>query len=232
MGSRIGLLIPSSNTVMEVDFYRNLPSSTTIHTGRMYLESTTVEGEEAMLDEYTIPATKDLATAKPDVVVFGCTSAGALRGNNYDTELCFKLTEISGVPTISVIESVRHELKATGGKTVAILTPYVEGLNRRITASVEQDGFQVVAMHGMGITYNFDIAQVEPPEIVRFAKKVLGPKLDADILFVSCTNFHAVSALSQLEELYGAPVVTSNLAALKAVSRALSLENSFVSSVR
>lgn len=52
MTKRIGLLVPSSNTVMEVDFYRSLPSSVTVHTGRMYMESTTVEGEEKMLDAY------------------------------------------------------------------------------------------------------------------------------------------------------------------------------------
>ena len=230
MATRVGLLIPSSNTVMEVDFHRNLPSSVTVHTGRMYLEVTTVEGEELMLDQHTIPTTQVLATAKPDVVVFGCTSAGALRGNDYDAELCRRLTEVTGAPTISVIESVRHELNATGGSTVAILTPYVDELNQRIQASVEADGFQVVAMHGMGITHNFDIAQVQPPQILQFALDKLGPRPPADILFISCTNFQGVAALSQLRELYGIPVVTSNQAALEAVGKNLSLEAAVVPS--
>jgi maleate isomerase len=224
MTTRVGLLIPSSNTVMEPDFHRNLPPDVSVHTGRMYMETTTVEGEELMLDEHTIPTAQILATANPDMVVYGCTSAGALRGNDYDVELCRRLSEITGAPTISVIESVRHDLKATGGSTVAILTPYVDELNQRIVASVEGDGFQVVAMHGMGITHNFDIASVEPAQIVQFAKDKLGAKLAADILFVSCTNFRALSALSQLRELYGAPVVTSNQAALNAVGRQLSAE--------
>ncbi len=51
MTKRVGLLVPSSNTVMEADFYRNLPASVTVHTGRMYMESTTVQGEGLMLDE-------------------------------------------------------------------------------------------------------------------------------------------------------------------------------------
>ena len=229
MAKRVGLLIPSSNTVMEVDFYRGLPSSVTVHTGRMYMESTTVQGEELMLDEYTMPTAQVLATANPDVVVFGCTSAGALRGNAYDSELCSRISEATGVPTISVIESVRHELKAAGGKTVAVITPYVDELNQRIKASVEADGFQVLAMHGMGISHNFDIAQVEPSQIVEFARERLGSKVPADILFASCTNYQSVSALPLLRQLYGIPVVASNQAALAAVRRSLSLEPAGVS---
>ena len=230
MATRIGLLIPSSNTVMEADFYRNLPSSVTVHTGRMYMESTTVQGEELMLDEHTIPTAQVLATCNPDVTVFGCTSAGALRGNEYDAELCRRLTEVMGMPTISVIESVRHDLKATGGNTVAVLTPYVDELNQRIRASVESDGFEVVAMHGMGISHNFDIAQVQPPQILQFVRDKLGDRLPADILFVSCTNFQAVAALPLLREQYGDAVVTSNQAALDAVRHILPGEPAAASS--
>ncbi|MFQ5802602.1 MAG: Asp/Glu racemase [Candidatus Methylomirabilales bacterium] len=224
MTKRVGLLIPSSNTVMEVDFYRNLPASVTIHTGRMYLESTTVQGEELMLEVHAIPAAKILATAKPDVVVFGCTSAGALRGSAYDDELCQRISEVTGGRTISVIESVRRKLKATRTTKVAVLTPYVDELNRRIKASVEADGIEVVAIHGMGISINFDLALVQPSEIVEFAQQRLGTRPPADTLFVSCTNYQAVSALPLLQELYNIPVVTSNQAALEAVCRVLSVK--------
>ena len=224
MKKRVGLLIPSSNTVMEVDFHRYLPPSVTVHTGRMYMESTTVEGEELMLDEHTLPTAQVLATANPNVVVFGCTSAGALRGAAYDAELCERISQATGAPTISVIESVRRELKATGGVTVAVLTPYVDELTQRIVASVEADGLKVTAAHGMGITHNFDIAMVEPEQIVEYAQRQLGSALPADVLFVSCTNYQAVAALPMLREFYGAPVVTSNQGALAAVRQALSLE--------
>ena len=221
MTTRVGLLLPSSNTVMEVDFYRNLPSSATLHTSRMYLETTTAQAEELMLDEHAIPAARMLATANPDVVVFGCTSAGALRGSGYDNELCARITGVTSVPTISVIQSVLLELKATGANRVAVLTPYVDELNQPIKASIEAEGFQVVALHGMGITHNFGIAKVGPSQIVQFVRDKLGANPLADALFVSCTNFQAVAALPKLRELYGLPVVSSNQAALAAVRRTL-----------
>ena len=104
---RIGLLIPSSNTMMEVDFVRGLPPHATLHTARMFMEDTTAAGESRMLDEFSMGAARDIATARPDVVVFGCTSAGALRGDAYDSELCARISAVTSAPTLSTIQAVR-----------------------------------------------------------------------------------------------------------------------------
>jgi maleate isomerase len=213
---RVGLLVPSSNTVMEPDFWAALPPGATLHTGRMYLEDTTPEGESRMLDEHVVPAARDLATARPDLIVFGCTSAGALRGNGYDAELCARISELSGVPTVSVIASVRQAIAAGGARRVGVITPYVDALNQRIRESVEADGVEVAGIAGLGISDNFEIARVPVERICDFAEQTLRG-LGADLAFVSCTNFPAVSALPELERRLDRPVVTSNQAAIAAV---------------
>jgi maleate isomerase len=217
---RVGLLVPSSNTVMEPDLWRALPPGATLHTARMYLEDTTPEGESRMLDEHVLPAARDLATARPDLIVFGCTSAGALRGNDYDAELCRRISDLSGVPTVSVIASVRRAIAASGARRVGMVTPYVDALNQRIKESVEADGVQVARIAGLGISDNFEIATVPVERILDFAGRTLG-RLDIDLAFVSCTNFPAVEALPELERRLGLPVVTSNQAAIAAVLASL-----------
>ena len=77
---RPGLIIPSSNTIMEADFVRYAPPGVSVHTARMFLEDTTPEAESRMLDEFTLPAAHDLVTTRPDVVVFGCTSGQSRSG--------------------------------------------------------------------------------------------------------------------------------------------------------
>ncbi|MHB1784977.1 MAG: maleate cis-trans isomerase family protein [Acidimicrobiales bacterium] len=212
---RVGLMIPSSNTAMEADFARDLPSGWTLHTARMYMEDTTPEGENRMLDEFTMPAARDLGTAHPHVVVFGCTSAGALRGNDYDAELCRRITEVTGVPTVSTIDSVRMAIRRAGSRRVGIVSPYVTELNERIAASVEADGVEVVRIAGLGMTENFEIARVTPDRIVEFATEILGG-LDIELVFVSCTNFRAMQAIPALVAKLGLPIVTSNQAVLAA----------------
>jgi maleate isomerase len=214
---RVGLLVPSSNTVMEVDFHRCLPASRfTVHTGRMYLEETTPEAESEMLDHHVMPAARDVGTARPDVLVFGCTSAGALLGSDADAELCARIGETTGSRVVSTIGSVREALRRRGARRIGVITPYVESLNEKIRASLEADGVEVEVIRGLGITENFAIAQVDPADIVRFAVDTMKGR-GVDVAFASCTNFRAVDAIAGIEEALGAQVVTSNQAVLEAV---------------
>ncbi|PKO04278.1 MAG: Asp/Glu racemase [Chloroflexi bacterium HGW-Chloroflexi-3] len=221
---RIGLMIPSSNTVIEPDFYHNVPDGWTVHTARMYMEDTTVEGESRMLDEFAMPAARDVATARPHVIVFGCTSAGALRGNTYDTDLIARITELTGIPALSVIKAVQNELKNLNALRIVVITPYVDELNERIRTSLTDDGLTILRIAGLGISENFQIGRVPGKEIVDFARRsVIG--LQPDALFVSCTNFPAVSVLQELRNLFPFPVISSNQAILNAAITAARAED-------
>ena len=209
---RIGLIVPSVNSVMEPDFYRHLPQNVSLHTARMYIDEVTVAGEERMLDKFVLPAARDLSTVRPHVVVFGCTSAGALRGREYDQKMCARISAVTRSPVVSVIESVNEALAAMDAKKVLILTPYVDELNQRIKCSIEEAGLEVLDIFGLGISDGFDLAQVGVDKIVQFAReKTQG--LNPDCLFISCTNFRAIEALPQLKAAFGPRVVTSNQAA-------------------
>jgi maleate isomerase len=216
VAARVGLVVPSSNTVAEVDFYRRLPPDVTLHTARMYLEETTPEGESAMLDDFLPRAVDDLRSARPDVVVFGCTSAGALRGNHYEAELIQQIEADTGARAFSVAASVRTAIRAANARRVGVITPYVDSLNQKIQESLENDGLEVAAIRGLGITDNFMIADVDPDRIVALAaERFKGTRID--LLFASCTNFRAFDAREEMQAALGIPVVTSNQAALVAV---------------
>lgn len=212
-------MIPSSNTTMEVDFAKNAPPGVSIHTARMFLEDATPEDESRMLDEFTLPAARDLGTTHPDIVVFGCTSAGALRGHDYDAELCQRISEVTGAPTVSTIRAVREAIKASGAARAGVITPYVDELNEKIKASIEADGIEVVRIAGLGIAKNIAIARVSRDDIVDFAVRALadlaaGPSID--LVFASCTNFGAMAARGAIAKRLRLPVITSNQVALEA----------------
>jgi maleate isomerase len=185
----------------------------------MFMEDTTPEGENQMLNEFALPAARDLGTARPHVVVFGCTSAGALRGNDYDTQLCQQISELTGAPTVSTIGSVREAIEAAGADRIGVITPYVDALNEKIKVSVEADGVEVVRIAGLGMTENFEIARVAGEAIVDFAVRALGDLAASgsiDLVFASCTNFGAMAARAAIAGRLGVPVVTSNQAVLAA----------------
>jgi maleate isomerase len=217
---RLGLLLPSSGTVQEVDFYRRVPSHVTVHAARMRLPATTEADEIRMLDAHVLPAAADLATMRPDVVVFSCTSAGALRGRDYEIRLCGQIGEAARAPVVSTMQAVRDELRDLRVRSVAVVTPYPEALTGPIRAGLEADGLAVPAAAGLGLTDSLEIAAVPPEAIVRFAVETFrrGP---ADAVLVACCTFRGFDARDAIAAQLGVPVVTSNQAALGAALRLL-----------
>lgn len=221
--ARVGLLVPSPNTVMERDFYRRLPATTSLHTARMYLHNVDPASQERMLAEEVMPAVRCLASVQPHAVVFGCTSAGALRGTSYDESLCREIESTTGAPTVSVLSAVRAALNRRHAKVVGVLTPYIDVINAKLKLSIEQDGFRVAGICGLGITESRSLAAVPSEEIVRFAIECF-EQVQMDVLFVSCTNFRSLDAASDISSALGIPVLTSTLAALESVAELLDLD--------
>lgn len=213
---RIALIVPSSNTVMENDLHDGLPkSSFTVHTDRMYLVETTREAEIRMIEEFADQAAKDLATVEPDLLVFGCTSAGSLFGLEGDQRVCARLSALSGCPTLGVIQAVDSALAQAGAQRLAVLTPYNEDLTQSVASAVAR-GRTIVGAFGMGITDNVALADPTPEDIRAFAVKNL-EGLEYDTVLISCTNFRALEARDELARLLGVPVITSNSAVLDAI---------------
>ena len=220
---RVGLIVPSPNTVMEPDLLRNLPPQVTLHTARMLVEGRiTIEAEERLLDEYMPKAAQEIGTMRPDVVIFRCTSAEALRGPDYAESLRQELAHATGAPTVTVLSAVAEELRRLNAKRVAVLTPYSPEVNETIQRSLEEMGYQVVHMDGLDIRDGFGFAEVTPEEIVEYARKQMRG-VEADCLFVSCANLRAVEALDDIREAVGMPVVTSIQAVIEEVGRVLNV---------
>jgi len=223
--NRIGLLVPSSDTVMEPDLWRRLPPQASIHVARMYLEDTTVAGEEKMLLEELAPAARRLASINPELVIFGCTSAAALHGLDGDADISNRVQEIAGCKAITVTHASINEIKKLQAKRLFLFTPYVAELTERLAYSFREAGLPVIGSEGMGLDNDLAIAAVSPEEILDcVAAAVKRCRIHPDAVFVSCTTFRAFDAVEAIERELGIPVITSNRAALEFILHHLSLK--------
>lgn len=219
--ARVGLLVPSANIVMERDLQRGLRDIASVHTARMFNVETTAEAEGAMLDEHLPRAISYIASLKPRAVVFGCTSAGALRGLSYDQEIRQRIHEETGAEAISTIAAATGAVAAIGARRLAILTPYIDELNVKIRESFEAVS-DVVGIEGFGIDNSFGLAEPTPTEIASCATDLI-KRTSPDLLFISCTDFRGLEAAPVVENATGVPVVTSNSAVIAAVRESLAL---------
>lgn len=211
---RLGLIVPSTNTVAEQDFQANVPPGMSVHSARMFIEETTAESERRMIEEYLPSAARDIAGVRPDVVVFGCTSAGAVVGQEGEDKIMRDLRAWSGCPVVSTNSAVHHALERVGAQQVVIVTAYIDDLTRRIVEGVERQGYNVVAAAGLGIVDPFEIAEVEPERIAAFAEETAHGH-EFDTLFVSCTNLRGFEARADISQRLHVSVITSNQAALE-----------------
>jgi maleate isomerase len=215
---RIGLIVPSSNTVMEPDFHRHLAPKGIVSTARIFLEDVTREAELRMLQEDLPRAAELIRTTAPDIVVFGCTSAGSLGASSHDAGIRNMLAKATGAKAVTVLEAVFDRLRSIQPRKLAVFTPYVEDLTASVARSLAEAGFPPIQSAGMGIQANLDIGKVTPVEIVRFVTDQMRG-IAPDCIFLSCTNWQAIEAIASLEATLGVPVISSNQAALDFVSK-------------
>lgn len=210
----LGLLVPSSNTATELDYRDWLPPDVSLHAARMFMHDASLDACRALVEEHAPRAARELATLEPDVVVFSCTGAGALLGEQGEAELVERLAAIAGVPVVSTNEAVSRMIDAHRPNRIAVLTPYVPEVVETVVAARERAGHRVVYATGMGIATNREIGRVDPEEVLEFAEAELRD-VEFDLLFVSCTNLRTAPVVERLERRFGVPVVTSNLASCR-----------------
>lgn len=209
--TRVGLIVPSSNTTNEPEFQVALPEGVSLHTSRMRLVEPTPETLERMAEDADRCADL-LSTADIDIVAYGCTTGSLIKGAGYDERLESKLEAQAGVPAVVTAAAIRRAFDALGLESLAIATPYVEELNDREREFLEAAGHSIVDMEGLGIDLNRDIGALRPERMYRLGRSL--DHAEADGVFLSCTNARTFEIIPTLEADLGKPVVTSNQATL------------------
>lgn len=208
---RLGLIVPSSNTTMEMELHNYLPEGVSLHTSRMPLRNVTEE-ELVKMSSLAVESAKLLRDADVELILYGCTSGSFIGGKDYEKELEAKIEDEVKVPVISTSTAVIEALKILDAQSILVITPYTDEINAREKEFLEANEFEVLDIRGLGIEDNLKIGRLEPYEAYRLAKASFID--EADAIFISCTNWRTFEVIEALEEDLGVPVVTSNQASL------------------
>ncbi|EAB6718153.1 Asp/Glu racemase, partial [Salmonella enterica subsp. enterica] len=153
-------------------------------------------------------AARLLGSAPIDVLCFGGTSASFLHGTSYDVALTKKLTGWAPGPKITTASTATlAALAAVKAGTVALATPYVDGVHARAIRFLEENGHKVVSSRNLGIDTDQALAEVPLEKIYDMVREIDTP--EASAVFISCTNFKSVGAIEALETAIGKPVVSA-----------------------
>ncbi|MCL5959409.1 MAG: maleate cis-trans isomerase [Chloroflexi bacterium] len=213
---RLGLLVPSSNTTMEYEFYRYLPPGVHLHTSRMPCIDVNAE-QLGHMARVSVDGAALLADCQAEVILFGCTSGSFLEGLGFDRRLEKSITERTGRPVITTTHALLDVFEHLSVKSLLVCTPYIDDINERERRFLLDNGYHVAGLHGLGILENTRIGALDPAEAFKLAFQ--NDTSEAEAIFISCTNFRTFEIINPLSKVLGKPVITSNQASLWAALR-------------
>lgn len=216
--ARVGVVVPSSNIVIEPELSRAIPDSATIHFTRAWYRFGSLTDPQPLeplpaMAEDTIRAVPVLADAGVRFISSGSTAGSFFAGTDFEQELIERMeAQAEGIVATTPASAVVAALRALRATSVSIITPYMEPLYAAECAYLDARRFLVANAVGMEIAHGRDMAHIDPAELDRFVRANTDP--DADVCFVSCTNLRTFDWIERWEEGFGRPVVTSNQAML------------------
>jgi maleate isomerase len=213
MTHNFGVLIPSTNTTVEIEYNRLLPPTLQAHVGRLLTSGTGPFSPSKDVDiDYQA---RLLGTAKVKVVSLAQTSA-SLFADDYDAEVTQRMSKAAGVPAITSAQAIGQAVRALGARRIALVSPYSPPVLERARHYYESKyGLDVLALEGFAATDSYMIGKLGPENARDAFARIDRPEIE--VFVVPGGNFPTMSFVPEWEREFSKPVVTTNQAALWAM---------------
>lgn len=213
--SRFGILVPFTNTNLEPDMAMLRPEGVSLHFARLGgYDADEVPDENQMQGLGSADLDEPLALlmgVRPDVVIYGCTSATLSHGPAFDRALASRIQASSGAATVTAAGALMHALGVLGATKVGFASPYVPAINDLAVAFLADMGVETVARSEVAETLdNTGQGALTPDDVFELGRQADHPEAQAIVL--SCTDMRSVETLERLEERLDKPVISSNQA--------------------
>jgi maleate isomerase len=210
-----GVLVPSTNTTVEIEYGRLPPPTLQVHAARIPLLSsgaeTTPRGGDADVDHQA----RLLGSAKVEVVALAQTAA-SLSSDDFDDRIIKRMSEAAGVPAITSARAIGLAVRALGARRIALVTPFpIPVLRLLVSYYTGKYGLEVVASESFS-----DSDSVAYPALGQeLARDAIArtDRPEIEVFIVPGGNFPTMPFISEWEDAFGKPVITTNQATLWAM---------------
>lgn len=230
--SKFGVIVPSTNTVVEHDFNEVSPRGVTFHAGRIHIDEGSLDSDddfEAFLDEQIRPnlgdAIDEVMTCDPDYMVMGMSAEtfwGGIEGSRRFEE---NVKDQCGLGLTTGAKATRDALDTFGAETISVVTPYQPVGDEQVKSFYEECGYTVRAVEGLKCESATAIANVTERELADTLRSLNDP--DVDALIQAGTNLSMLRLANAAERWLDKPVIAINTATLWHALRANGIDDQF-----
>lgn len=212
-----GVLAPSTNTVVEPDFYRMGVPGITAQVGRIHIHDQDLSSNdnfEALLVQIRreIEAACDrVLTADPDYLVMGMSAETFWGGIDGAEQFQEHIESYTGKRLATGAEACRRALEIFQAKRIAVVTPYQQIGDENVQRYFSEIGHEVVRIRGLRCPSAVAIARVEEETLRRTIVDELNGD-DVDAIVQVGTNLSMVGLADELEQELQKPVIAINAA--------------------
>lgn len=223
--ARIGVIVPSINTVVEPWFSRAVPPGVDVHAARMFLaDNMSVEKIIEMDETEGMMAVRQIASCRPSSVAYCCTASSIVQGQDYDRRVRDDIRKRCGVPATTATHAILSALEAFGARRICVVSPYTDEVDALEHRFFEDAGLKVLGGANLGIGDSFRLAEPDEATLLDLAGRGWNPAAEA--LVVTCLNTRSHLVIERLERRLERPVVTSTQATLWHVLRLAGIADS------
>lgn len=225
-GAKIGVLVPFTNTNLEPDLALMRPPGATLHVQRMGgYDVDEIPGSDQMAGLGASDISHDLRMitgVRPDIVLYGCTSATLTHGSAFDRELAQNIQVACGAKTLTAAGSLISAIRAVGAQKVGFSSPYLGEINEHAMAFMAAHGIARSKCADIGRALgNYGQGELTPNEVYDLACR--SDHSEAQAIVLSCTDMRAVEAIDRIEKELRKPVITSNQALMFCLMKTLNI---------
>ncbi len=207
MVRRVGLIIPSSNRMVEQEMIHAYPAGVVPHIARLRMTGPHHVGLEKLMPRI-VEAAGALSDAKCEVVTFHCTVSSMEEGPEGEVRVLDALKQGGAKQAATTATAIRAALESLNAKRIAFITPYDAHKTADEAKFLEAIGFEVVSAKGFDMAGSDQYCSTPASFWREHLLQAAHP--DADVYFISCANVSTFPVLDELEQKLGKPVLSSN----------------------
>jgi maleate isomerase len=204
---RAGLIIPSSNRMVEQEVVGRFPDGVQAHVTRLRMTGPH-RGPLAQLLPRVEEATAALVDAKCDVVAFHCTANAMQEGASGEERILAAIARAGASRATTTATAVRRAFETLRARRIVLLTPYSQATTDHEAEFLHETGFEVI--HATGFDLPGSDAYCATPASFWRDRVLEAARSDADVYFLSCANISTFPVIAELEGRLDRPVVSSN----------------------
>jgi len=217
---RIGLIIPSNNTLIEPELNLIVPNGISIHVARILTEGCDTESIDEMVKK-TKRAALELSAGNMNIIVYCCLLTTLIKGINWSYQFAENISKLTRCPLITAYDATVSGIKECKITNIGLVSAYSHNVQRLLIKNFKNEGIKTIKEFNIPINNIFKIPNINPIDVYKLTRKLSCKELQG--VCIAGTDLPSFSIIETAESDLNVPVITTNQAILNAALKRIGL---------